>query len=175
MSTFRNLLSPLPTAEVCLARAGSGELLSTWKGEDSSNDSTLPGWPWREERKSSRHPCNLCPLAEHALARSHPPSNCGGRASLSKRSASRVFVERQPDLASHQPFNHCQGAELPEATEAGSELAVSASEERLPEELGSGSGSRGPSPELLTLAPECGMPFPSLPGVRGMHRAECST
>lgn len=38
-STFRNLLSPLPTPEVYLAGAGSRELLSAHKGEDTSNDS----------------------------------------------------------------------------------------------------------------------------------------
>lgn len=151
--------SPLPHPGLRLAGAGSGELLSAPKEEDSSNDSALLVWLWREHRKSSRHPCNLCPLADHGLARSHPPSHYGG--SCQSTRASRVFMERQPDLASHGPGNHSQAAELPVSAEAGSALSQQARRGRL-RNRGPGRSS-GPSPALtpsaesgmLALTPRC--------------------
>lgn len=83
---------PLGTYEVpsharglCLAGAGTGELLSAREGEVSSNVAALTEWLWREPGKSSRHPCSLCPLADRSLARSHPPGNYGSGARQSKR------------------------------------------------------------------------------------------
>lgn len=66
-----------------------------------------PAQLWTEQRKRSRHPCDLCPLVKHldvdcSLARSHPPGNYIGGARQSQRRAFSVFMERLPDLASRR-------------------------------------------------------------------------
>lgn len=150
---------PLPTPKVSLP--GYGAAICYQKGDGISADSSSCPQGSGERRGSNQSIPATSVLwqsvwiSDCGLARSHPPNNYVSRAcqSKSKRRASRVFMERLPDLSPPRlldPFSQlsCQGQQSRLLS------SDSAGKEKLPLESESGSGPQGPSPELSKIGPE---------------------
>lgn len=158
MSTFRNLLSPLPTAEVSVwpAQAQGSFYLHRRERTVPMTPPSLGGLGERRGSHQGIYPCNLCPLAETAWpGHIRPVMTAAGLAP-----ARGVLPGCLWKGGLTLPLTSHSTAELPGPAEAGSELAVSAGKERLPRERGSGPGPRGPplSSSPWPLSVRCPLP-----------------